>query len=224
MKPDTNIKTILGRIYRVRYPKEIEFPKEAIWKVLCHDWLQKFVGRSDTVLDIAAGHCEFINNIVCGKKFAVDLDNRIKKYANPDVQIFIRSAEDLPKSLKNKVDVVFMGCFLEHLPSKQAIIKVLLEIKSVLRDGGKLIILNPNIRFSTSDYWDYFDHITPVSDRSMVEILQALGFKIEICLPRFVPNTLKDRLPKSPFLVRLYLSMPFLFPIFGKQMFLVVVK
>ena len=125
------------------------------------------------------------------------------------------------RSLTGKIDVVFMGCFLEHLPSKQAIINVLTEIKRVLKRGGKLLILNPNIRFSTSDYWDYFDHLTPVSDRSVTEVLMALGYKIDLCIPRFVPNTIKDSLPKFPFFLRLYLHMPFLFPLFGKQMFIV---
>ena len=75
------------------------------------------------------------------------------------------------------------------------------------------MILNPNIRLSTADYWDYFDHLTPVSDRSVAEGLELAGFKIEKIIPGLVPNTIKDRLPKSPFMVKLYLHLPFLFPI-----------
>lgn len=218
------MRDLLDKIYQVRYPKYAERQKEAIWKILCEDFLQKYVKEENTVLDIAAGHCEFINNISCREKYAVDIDKRVKKYAGKDVNVLIGSATKLPLNLTNKIDVVFIGCFLEHLPSKEAIIKVFLEVKRVLKKGGKLLILNPNIRFSTSDYWDYFDHITPVSDRSVVEVLEALGYKIDVCIPKFVPNTIKDRLPKSPFLVKLYLKLPFLFPIFGKQMFIVANK
>lgn len=215
---------LLDKIYKVRYPKEAEEKKSEIWKVLCSEFLQGFVNSDDTVLDVAAGHCEFINHIRCRQKYAVDIDKRVKRYSAKNVNVLIGSATSLPKTLTNKIDVVFIGCFLEHLPSKEAIIKVFLEVKRVLRKGGKLLILNPNIRFSTSDYWDYFDHLTPVSDRSVVEVLEALGYKIDVCIPKFVPNTIKDRLPKSPFLVKLYLKLPFLFPIFGKQMFIVARK
>lgn len=214
------MKTLLSNIYKARYSQQAEKKKLAIWKVLCSDFLQKFVVYDATVMDIAAGHCEFINTIICNKKYAVDINPRIKKYAGHDVTVIICDAQKLPKKLTGKIDVVFMGCFLEHLSSKDAIIKVLLEIKRVLTPGGKLLILNPNIRFSPADYWDYFDHLTPVSDRSVVEVLTALGYKIEVCIPRFVPNTIKDALPKSPFLVKLYLHLPFLFPVFGKQMFI----
>ncbi len=218
------MKNILGNIYETRYSKHLEHQKDAIWKILCSDYLQQFINQYDTVLDIAAGHCEFINHIRCRKKYAVDLDKRILKYANRDVKVYITSASSLPKVLNNNIDKVFIGCLLEHLPSKDAIVAMLLEVKRVLKPRGKVIILNPNIRFSTSNYWDYFDHLTPVSDRSVVEVLEALGFKIDICLPKFVPNTIKDSLPKSPWLVKLYLHLPILFPIFGKQMFIVARK
>lgn len=218
------MQNLLPKLYKVRYPKESEKAKNKVWKVLCREYLQKFVRDEDTVLDIAAGHCEFINHIKARKKYALDIDPRVRNYAPSDVHVFVSSATALPKELVQKVDVVFMGCFLEHLPSKSEIVTVFEEVKKVLKKGGKLMILNPNIRFTTSEYWDYFDHFTPVSDRSIVEVLRALGYKIELCLPKFVPNTIKDRLPKFPFLVKIYLHLPFLFPIFGKQMFIVAKK
>ncbi|MBI3955359.1 methyltransferase domain-containing protein [Candidatus Gottesmanbacteria bacterium] len=214
----------LSNIYQTRYNRVDEKKKEAIWQVLCSDYLQKYINETDSVLDIAAGHCEFINNIKCSKKYALDIDVRIRKYAHNEVEVIIGSADKIPAKLTGKIDKIFMGCFLEHLPDKQAIINVLLGIKKILKPKGKLIILNPNIRFSTADYWDYFDHLTPVSDRSVVEVLEALGFKIEVCLPKFVPNTIKDSLPKNPLLVKIYLHLPFLFPIFGRQMFIVATK
>ena len=48
-----------------------------LWEVLCRDFFQRWVPRDATVLDVAAGHCEFINNIEAGRRIAVDL--------NPDV-------------------------------------------------------------------------------------------------------------------------------------------
>lgn len=218
------MKHILSRLYQVRYGNDEVKTKEAIWNVLCSDFLQKFVEKNGRVLDIAAGHCEFINNIQAKEKYAIDIDKRIQRYAASEVRVHIGSATRLPKEYTNTFDTVFMGCFLEHLPSKQAILEVLKETKRALKMNGRLLILNPNIRFSTADYWDYFDHLTPVSDRSVAEALQAIGFEIEYCVPKFVPNTIKDNLPKWPFLVKVYLHLPFLFPIFGKQMFIVAKK
>jgi len=217
------LNNILDAIYKIRYSPRDEKKKNEIWQVLCKDFLQQYVKESDSVLDIAAGHCEFINHITCRRKYAVDLNKRVIQHANKNVRVYVCNASKLPNELSN-IDVVFMGCLLEHLPSKDDIIKVFLEVKRVLKKGGMLLILNPNIRFSTSDFWDYFDHLTPVSDRSIVEVLTSLEYLIKICLPRFVPNTIADRLPKIPLLVKLYLKMPFLFPIFGKQMFIVAQK
>lgn len=211
----------VDKIYSLRFSKKEQKAREKIWKVLCEHFLQKYVSKSDTVLDLAAGDCFFINNIKCKEKIAVDINPDTKKNAKKKVKVYLSKSTYLPKSLTNKVDVVFTGCFLEHLPSKDDILKTFLEVKRVLRPGGKFLILNPNIRFSASTYWDYFDHLTPVSDRSVAEGLKLAGFKIEKIIPKFVPNTVKDRLPKSPLLVKIYLHLPFLFPIFGSQMFVV---
>lgn len=211
-------------LYNIRFSEKEKRERNELWKVLCKEFIQKYIKKSNTVLDLAAGYCNFINNISCQKKYALDINSEIKKYADKNVKTIISSATNIPKSLTNKIDVVFVGCFLEHLPSKEDVFKVFLETKRVLKKGGKFIILNPNIRLSTSDYWDYFDHLTAVSDRSVVEGLKLAGFKIEEVIPGLIPNTIKDSLPKSPFLVGLYLHLPFLFPLIGKQMFIVAKK
>ena len=61
------------------------------------------------------------------------------------------------------------------------------------------MILQPNIRYAYKEYWDFFDHHTPLSDRSLVEALQMVGFKIEKVLPKFLPYTTKSKIPKILF-------------------------
>ena len=53
-------------------------------------YLSRYIPPDSTVLDIAAGECLFINNVVAGKKFAIDLDKRIKFFANKRLFIFCR--------------------------------------------------------------------------------------------------------------------------------------
>jgi hypothetical protein len=57
-------------IYADRFDKDEE-KRRVMWKILVKDYFQKFVGEKDTVLDLAAGYCEFINNIKCKKKIEI---------------------------------------------------------------------------------------------------------------------------------------------------------
>lgn len=85
--------------------------------------------------------------------------------------------------------------------------------------GGAVLILQPNIRYVYKQYWDFFDHHTPLSDKSVAEALKMAGFKIDKIYPKFLPYTTKSRLPKSNLLVKLYLRVPLVWQIMGKQAF-----
>jgi hypothetical protein len=87
-----------------------------------------------------------------------------------------------------------------------------------------LMILQPNIRYLPGRYWDYLDHHTPLTHLSMIEALKLSGLSPRQVIPRFLPYTVKSRLPRSTLFVRLYLRLPFLWSVFGGQMFLVAVR
>ena len=57
----------------------------------------------------------------------------------------------------------------------------------------------------------------------MAEALQLAGFRVVQNLPQTLPFTFRSRLPSWPWLVRLYLKMPFAWRFFGAQ-FLVVAE
>lgn len=212
----------LKEIYERRFHGLTE-KKKKIWDILCNDFFQRFVGRDAIVLDVGAGYCEFINAIKCGKKIAVDLNPDIKKFANPEVQVIVNHSNNLKKIKSDSVDVVFVSNFFEHL-YKEDILKTLSEIHRVLKRGGRFLILQPNLRFWMKDYWSYFDHLTPLDDRSMTEALEIYGFKIVKCIPRFIPSSSKERYRLPLFLLRIYLKLPFLWLFFGQQMFILAEK
>lgn len=222
-EPETLEEPELAQIYRERFSRENLGFKRRMWEVLCERWFQRYVTATDTVLDLGAGTCEFINAIRCGEKIAVDVNPDVVKYAR-DAKVVRSPSTDLSPVASGSVDVVFCSNLLEHMPSKRAVLQTLRECQRVLRPGGRLIVLQPNIRYLPGRYWDYFDHHTPLTHLSMVEALRLSGLSPRKVIPRFLPYTVKSRLPQSTIFVRIYLRLPFLWAIFGRQMFLVAVR
>jgi len=194
-----------------------------MYDVLCKVFFQKFIPKNSTVLDVAAGHCEFINAIEAKEKIALDLNPDVKKYASKSVRAIIQSSVNMKSIRSESVDVVFCSNFFEHLERKD-IVKTINEIYRVLKKGGKLLVLQPNIRYCAKDYWMFFDHITALDDRSTVEVLELNGFLVKLNMPRFLPYTTKSSLPKSLFLLRLYLRLPIVQRLVGGQAFIVAEK
>ena len=214
----------LEKLYRHRF-NEAELPaKLAIWKVLCADFFSRYVKPTDVVVDIGAGYCEFINNISAGRKIAVDLNPRVHEFAAAGVEVRNESCTQLVSMPDASADVVFMSNFLEHLPSKQMVVDTLAESKRILRQGGSLLILQPNVRLLPGAYWDFIDHHTPLTERSLVEAIISLDMRPTTVIARFLPYTTKSVLPQSPFLVRWYLRVPLAWRLLGKQSFIAAQK
>jgi SAM-dependent methyltransferase len=201
-----------------------ELRRKEVWQVLCQHFFQRWVRPQDSVLDLGAGYCEFINSIRAAEKFALDLNPATVSHADEGVTVLsqdVAKTWDLPSS---SVDVIFTSNFLEHLETKQCLVHCLQESARLLRPGGRFIALGPNIRYAYKVYWDYFDHYLPLSDSSLAEALAVSGFRPEVVIPRFLPFTMKGNAPSHPFLVRLYLSMPFTWRLLGKQFLIVATK
>lgn len=218
----------LDKLYSNRFSEEERRQKLKMWKILCDSFFSRYIGKDDSVLDPAAGYCEFINCIHPdgkGKRIACDLNPDTASFAREGVETHICSAESLGFLEDESVDAIYVSNFFEHIKDKDMIIKMLREFNRVLRKGGKLLLMHPNIRFAYKEYWDFFDHHTPLSDKSMAEAVNiAGGYKIEQIIPRFMPYTTKSRIPKFPFLIKLYLQLPLAWRIMGKQMFIVAKK
>lgn len=214
----------LTKMYKNRFFEDELKIKNNIWKTLCCNFFNKFIKKEYTVLDIGAGYCEFINNIDCKNKIALDVNEDIKQYAQSNVKIINESCFAIESLPSNSVDAVFMSNFLEHMLNKQDVFKVLEESKRVLKIDGKLLILQPNIKYCGAKYWDFFDHHTPLTDKSLMEALELLNLKILKCYPRFLPYSTKSKIPKHPFLVKLYLKFPLIWNIMGEQTFIVAQK
>ena len=214
----------LSDLYKIRFSNE-ELPrKNEIWKILCSDFFQKFINPESTVVDIACGYGEFLNNIQAKRKVAVDLNPDAVNFLEKKVEFHQRMATDLSTVIKDSADIVFTSNFLEHLPDKNTLDIFLDQVLMALKPGGKYLILGPNLRYVPGQYWDFYDHHLGLTHLSLTEALKMRGFEIEVCIDRFLPFTTQGALPTHPYLVKLYLFFPPVWKILGKQFFIVARK
>ena len=214
----------LTKLYKERFSAEELENKRRLWETLCRQFLDQYIDPQNTVLDLGAGSCEFINACRAAQKIAVDLNPETKNYAK-DAEVILTSSDDLSPIASASVDVVFTSNFFEHLPDKRTLLRTLEECSRVLKPGGRLLVLMPNLRFLPGRYWDYFDHHLPLTDRSLSEGMRMAGFTPERVIPRFMPYTVKDSPVKvRPWLVKAYLRFSWAWPLLGRQMFLAAVK
>jgi ubiquinone/menaquinone biosynthesis C-methylase UbiE len=190
--------------------------RQVLWQTLCQSYFQKLVAPGDSVLELGCGYGDFINHIQCGNKTAMDQWAGAADYLKPDVRAVIGSIADLSEIADRSVNFVFASNVFEHLP-QTGFAACLAELQRVLRPGGTLNIVQPNYRFCSSEYFDDYTHVAIYSDRSLCDFLRANGMQILECQPRFLPLTIKSRLPVSPALIRAYLASP-IKPL-AKQMF-----
>jgi len=210
----------LEQIYSNRFDEHIAY-RNQVWKVLAASFFSKLVAADACVLDLGCGYGEFINNIHCGKKYAMDLNHRAATTLAPNVH-FIEQDCSQPWRLPDAcLDVVFTSNFFEHLPSKTSLAETLDQARRCIKAGGLIVALGPNVRYVGGAYWDFWDHHLPLTNDALAEVLRLHGFRIESSIPRFLPYTMVNRRAVPMTLVSLYLKLPFLWRILGKQ-FLVV--
>lgn len=210
-----DLKTLYGR----RFADEEEMRTD-LWAVLCQRFFQKWIPQDSVVLDVAAGHCEFINNIRAVRRIAIDLNPDVAIRAADGVETHVCRSDEMTPIETASVDRVFISNFFEHVP-REVIVSTLDEVRRVLRPDGRLMVLQPNVRYCSRDYWMFLDHITPVDDRALAEAFKVTGFDVELNIPRFLPYTTKGRLPSGPGLVKLYLKVPLVWKIMGAQAFMI---
>lgn len=191
-----------------------------VWKAIA-EYLQRFVNPTDTVFEMGAGYCDFINLIRAGKKFAVDIDPSAAAHAGTDVVFHVGSCESLPMVADGAVDVVFASNLLEHF-ADATLVCVVAEARRILKNDGIFIVLQPNYRYCAKEYFDDFTHKKVFSHVSLVDFMKANGFSAIAVHRRFMPFSFKSHFPKSYLLTSLYLRLPI--KPFAKQMLIVFKK
>lgn len=195
--------------------------RESVWPVLATYLAARFIPRDAAVLDIGAGYCHFINHVTARERHALDVSPVIEAHAAPGVVSHVASCTSMTMLADGYFDVVFASNLFEHLDREQFVAAVE-EIRRVLKVGGALIVVQPNFRFCYRRYFDDYTHVQIFTDVGLADALRGWGFGIRTVVPRFLPFSVKSRLPVTPTLVRLYLRSPF--RPFAGQMLLVAEK
>ncbi len=190
---------------------EVRFPFDArragVWKVIAN-YLQPWVAADEDLLDLGAGYGDFSREIRAGRKWALEQNGALVKYWPEAVTPLIQSAGD-PWPLKSgSMGTILASNFFEHFTLEQGA-EILDEAKHVLRPGGRLIVVQPNFRLEPRRYFDDYTHRTAYTDNGFRDFLLASGWKIMHSEPRFLPFSMKSRLPTAEWLVRFYLALPY---------------
>ena len=206
----------LDEIYGGRFSDADAREKDAIWREIVR-FLQRYVPTDACVLDIGCDRGHFIRHIVARERWATDIRDMSEVFTD-EIRFLQADGLELDRALPlGHFDVAFMSNYLEHLGSSKNVIHQLAVAKRVLKPGGRVMILQPNIRLVGARYWDFIDHSVALTERSLVEAASLSGFTPETLITRFLPYTTKSRLPRSAYVVRAYLRAPPLWRVFGKQ-------
>ncbi len=213
----------IGKEYQQRFANLTAY-RDSVWQVLVRNFFQTYVNPDATVLDLGSGWGEFIRHIDAHRRIAMDLNPDMPSNVGAGVETILQDCSEPWQVADSSLDVVFTSNFFEHLADKDSLRRTLQQVRRCLKDRGRIICLGPNIRFLHGAYWDFWDHFLPLTDRSMIEILTLTGFAVERVEPRFLPYSMSHGFTPPVVFISLYLRLPFLWRIFGKQFLLIARK
>jgi SAM-dependent methyltransferase len=183
--------------------------RPVVWKVVA-EHLSTWVPRGAHVLEIGAGYCNWINNVVAARRVAVDIWPDVVRYADNGVEaVVLDASRDLSTLGDAAFDVVLASNILEHFePGVTA--SIVDDVGRVLKRGGRLIVIQPNFKYAAKHYFDDYTHRSVFTDVSLPNLLRAHGFAIDRVDPRFLPYSMRGtKLPIRSWTVRAYLRLPF---------------
>jgi SAM-dependent methyltransferase len=196
--------------FRTRFPYDPR--RSGIWREVVRYIQGRYIPQDSKVMDLGAGYCDFINHVQAGEKYAVDVFERLPEFAAPDVSVRIQSCTDLSFLPDDHLDVIFASNLFEHLTHDE-LLETLAETRRVLREDGRLILLQPNFKYCYRTYFDDYTHLQVFTHMGIYDLLEMAGLEIEFMHPKFLPVNLKStvrlRIPFLPFVVRAYLHSPF---------------
>lgn len=182
--------------------------RNILWSTLWTTYFSKLFSEADSILELGAGWCDFINVAKVNRRVAVDIWPGVTEHAAQGVEAIVGSALELDFISDSSIDAVFASNLVEHL-HREDFKSLLEEAARILSSRGKLVLLQPNYRLCSDRYFDDFTHISIWSDVSLHDYLCSLGWNVTKVSPKFLPLTVKSRFPVFPLAIKAYLKSPF---------------
>ncbi len=182
--------------------------RAVVWRVIA-DHLSGWISLQSHVLEIGAGYCSWINAVRAARRVAVDAWPEFHSHAASGVETMVLDvSKDLGRVGAGAFDVVLASNVIEHF-DRDAAAGLVDGIASALKDGGRLLVIQPNFRYAFREYFDDYTHRSIFTDVSLPNLLRSRGFQMERVEPRFLPYSMRGtRWPIAPWLVRAYLRSP----------------
>jgi SAM-dependent methyltransferase len=207
---------LLPELYEARFDEREVSAKDAVWCEIVR-YLQRYIDADAPVLDLGCDRGHFIRWVTARERWATDVRD-MRAVLPADVRFVQASGLDLPDEVPaGRFGTIFMSNYLEHLDSSDAVIDQLRIASVLLRPGGRVVVLQPNIRLVGPRYWDFIDHRVALTERSLLEAAELAGLATVDLITRFLPYSTKGRLPTAPALVRAYLAFRPAWWLMGKQ-------
>ena len=193
----------MSSYYTTRYTQDPG--RKKVWRAIIN-YLEKYIGESsDSVVDIGCGYGDFINNVNAKNKYAIDLNPSAAGYLEKSVKFYSTKVTDLSCIKDSSIDIAFSSNLLEHLTDDE-LVEAASEFWRILKPDGLFITMQPNFYYAYREYFDDFTHKKVFSHESLKDFFQANHFKMLAMEKKFLPFSLKSRLPKTYFLTRMYLG------------------
>jgi SAM-dependent methyltransferase len=203
-------------LYDARFSEREISAKDGVWREIVR-YLGRWIDPRYPVLDIACDRGHFVRSVSASERWATDIRD-VSTALPADVKFIRASGLDLAKQVPTGYfGSVFMSNYLEHLGSGDAVIEQLDVAAQLLRPGGHVIVLQPNVRLVGSRYWDFIDHRVALTERSLLEAAELANLRTVELITRFLPYSTKGRLPTAPPLVRAYLAFRPAWWLLGRQ-------
>lgn len=213
--PDHDSATRLDHraLYEFRFAGVDADAKRKVWRKISADLFRR-AGRPRRILDPACGAGELIETVPAQERWAADVVP--PPITDPAVNISVGRYQDLDFP-RDYFDAVVLSNVLEHLRDPDEVQAFLHRARALLAKDGRLVVLGPNFKHCAQQYFDCADHTLILTDVSVIEHLAVAGFEIVSAHPRYIPFSFRSRLPASAPLVALYLRLPIVWKVLGKQ-------
>lgn len=182
--------------------------RRVLWQTLVACVFQKQIPPEAVVLELGAGYGDFINAVKARRRLAVDVWPGMVAHLEAGVEGLVTSITQLDGVPDDSVDYVFSSNCFEHV-SQPDLVECLAQLRRKMKPGAMISIVQPNFKYCFREYFDDYTHVSIYTAQGLSDLLAANGFRVVRCVPRFMPLTLKSRVPVHPWLIRLYLMSPF---------------